>query len=142
MVSKVKRSESAVIRDPLTVCRDQTIGEVKRVMSAEGFSGFPVVDSEGVLLGMITGRDVRHYCEDDFLVGDVMTPREKLVTGPPDTTLEDARRFLYENRIEKLPLVDDNGKLAGLITGADIEKHITFTNAAAICRMSSSVKVG
>ncbi len=130
MVARVKRSESAVIHDPLTVRKEQTVAEVRAIMLEQGFSGFPVIDEEGVLLGMVTGRDVRHYCEDDALVADVMTPRERLVTGPPDTTLEDARRFLYENRIEKLPLVDGSGRLAGLITGADIEKRITYTQAA------------
>lgn len=130
MVSLVKRSESSVIQKPLTVTREHTIGSLRAIMHEQGFSGFPVVDSEGLLLGMVTGRDIRHFAADEATVGEVMTQREKLVTGNPDTTPEDARRILYEHRIEKLPLVDASGKLVGLITGGDIEKQITFVDAA------------
>ncbi|NIP91988.1 MAG: IMP dehydrogenase, partial [Akkermansiaceae bacterium] len=105
MVARVKRSESAVIHQPLTVTREHTIGDLKAIMAEQGFSGFPVVDEAGLLLGMVTGRDIRHFCEDNAKVGEVMTRGDKLVTAPPDTTLEAARRILYENRIEKLPLV-------------------------------------
>jgi IMP dehydrogenase len=130
MVSRVKRSESAVIQEPMTVRSDTTIANLKSIMGEQGFSGFPVVDEEGVLVGMVTGRDIRHFADDAAKVGDVMTCGDKLVTGPPDTTPEAARRILYEHRIEKLPLVDAEGRLAGLITGGDIEKQITFVDAA------------
>lgn len=130
MVSKVKRSENAVIHNPLTVRKEQTVAEVRAIMVKQGFSGFPVIDANGLLQGMVTGRDVRHDCPDDVKVADVMTPRERLVTAPPDISWEDARQMLYKHRIEKLPLMNADGKLAGLITGADIEKRITFTNAA------------
>ena len=130
MVSKVKRSENAVILKPLTVRKEQTIDEVRAIMAEYGFSGFPVVDGEGRLEGMVTGRDVRYLDNCDARVADVMTPRERLITAPKSTGLEEARRILYQNRIEKLPLIDADGRLAGLITGADIEKRITFTNAA------------
>ena len=130
MVSRVKRSENAVILRPLTLRREQSVEEMRAIMLEHGFSGFPVVDAEGRLEGMVTGRDVRYLDRDDLRVGDVMTPRERLVTAPPTTELEEARRILYQNRIEKLPLVDAAGKLAGLITGADIEKRVTFTTAA------------
>ena len=130
MVSRVKRSENAVIQKPLTVRKEQTIDEIRAIMAEHGFSGFPVVDAEGCLEGMVTGRDVRYLDRPDALVEDVMTRRDRLVTAPANTELEEARRILYQNRIEKLPLVDANGKLAGLITGSDIEKRITFTNAA------------
>ncbi|MEI7928040.1 MAG: IMP dehydrogenase [Verrucomicrobiales bacterium] len=130
MVSRVKRSENAVILKPHTVRKEQTVDEVRAIMAANGFSGFPVVDGEGHLEGMVTGRDIRYLDRADARVADVMTPREKLVTAPPNTSLEEARRILYQNRIEKLPLVDTNGTLAGLITGSDIDKRITFTNAA------------
>lgn len=129
MVSRVKRSENAVILRPLTLRREQTVEEMKAIMVEHGFSGFPVVDAEGRLEGMATGRDVRYLDRQGALVGDVMTPSEKLVKAPPETSIEEARRILYQNRIEKLPLVDADGKLAGLITGADIEKRITFTDA-------------
>ncbi len=130
MVSRVKRSENAVIQKPLTVRKEQSIDEIRAIMAEHGFSGFPVVDAEGRLEGMVTGRDVRYLDRADAKVADVMTPREKLVTAPAHTELEEARRILYQNRIEKLPLVDGDGKLAGLITGSDIEKRITFTHAA------------
>lgn len=130
MVSRVKRSENAVIQKPLTVSKEQTIDEIRAIMAEHGFSGFPVVDADGRLEGMVTGRDVRYLDRLDARVVDVMTPREKLITAPANTELEEARRILYQNRIEKLPLVDVNGKLVGLITGSDIEKRITFTNAA------------
>ena len=130
MVSRVKRSESAVIRKPLTVRKEQTIKEVLAIMEEHGFSGFPVIDGEGRLEGMVTGRDVRYLDRADAKVEDVMTRRDKLVTAPAKTGIEEARRILYQNRIEKLPLIDGDGKLVGLITGSDIEKRITFTNAA------------
>ncbi len=130
MVSRVKRSENAVIQKPLTVRKEQTIDEIREIMAEHGFSGFPVVDAEGRLEGMVTGRDVRYLDRLDARVEDVMTKRDRLVTAPANTELEEARRILYQNRIEKLPLVDGEGKLAGLITGSDIEKRITFTNAA------------
>ena len=130
MVSRVKRSENAVIQKPLTVRKEQTIDEIRAIMAEHGFSGFPVVDADGRLEGMVTGRDVRYLDRLDAKVEDVMTKRDKLVTAPANTELEEARRILYQNRIEKLPLVDANGKLVGLITGSDIEKRITFTQAA------------
>jgi IMP dehydrogenase len=130
MVSRVKRSENAVILKPLTVRKEQTIDEIRGIMAEHGFSGFPVVDADGRLEGMVTGRDVRYLDRLDARVQDVMTPREKLITAPAHTELEEARRILYQNRIEKLPLVDSGFKLVGLITGSDIEKRITFTNAA------------
>lgn len=130
MVSRVKRSENAVIQKPLTVRKEQTIDEIRAIMAEHGFSGFPVIDADGRLEGMVTGRDVRYLDRTDAKVEDVMTRRDKLVTAPADTGLEEARRILYQNRIEKLPLVDADGKLVGLITGSDIEKRLTFTNSA------------
>jgi len=130
MVSKVKRSENAVIHDPMTVSINHTVGQVKEIMYQQGFSGFPVVDAHKTLLGMVTGRDVRYFKDNDALVSQVMTPYEKLVTAPADTKIEDARRILYESRIEKLPLINPDGSLAGLITGADIEKRMLYTDSS------------
>lgn len=130
MVKRVKRSESAVIDNPYTVSKEQTVGELRVIMDEQGFSGFPVVDADGKLEGMVTGRDVRHMADDAAKIAEVMTPLERLVTSHEGTPQREARVILYQNRIEKLPLIDSNGKLAGLITGADIEKRITFTNAA------------
>ena len=130
MVSRVKRSENAVILKPLTVEKHQKVHEVMDIMAEHGFSGFPVVDGNYILEGMITGRDIRYLDKEDATVEEVMTPLDRLVTAPPSTELEEARRILYQNRIEKLPLVDANGRLAGLITGADLEKRAAFTDAA------------
>jgi len=130
MVAKVKRSESAVILKPHTVRREDTVMRVREIMESNGFSGFPVVDDEGVLVGMVTGRDIRYLDRDDATVEEVMTPKDKLVTAPPNTSHAEARSILYQNRIEKLPLVHENGQLAGLITGSDILKRATFTHSA------------
>ncbi len=130
MVTKVKRSESAVIIKPLTVSKTDTVERVLSIMDENGFSGFPVVDGQGKLEGMVTGRDVRYLDRQGALVSEVMTPIEKVITAPANTGLEEARRILYKSRIEKLPLVDGQGHLVGLITGSDIEKRITFTNSA------------
>ncbi|MGE9270184.1 MAG: IMP dehydrogenase [Verrucomicrobiales bacterium] len=130
MVSRVKRSENAVILKPLTVRKVQTVRDVHDIMAEHGFSGFPVVDESGKLEGMITGRDIRYLDKTDSRVEEVMTPLDRLVTAPPSTELEEARRILYQNRIEKLPLVDAEGRLVGLITGADLEKRAAFTDAA------------
>ena len=130
MVAKVKRSENAVIQEPFTVNRKLTVSQVREIMAREGFSGFPVVDDAGRLEGMVTGRDLRHVPSGESLVEDVMTPIEDLHTAQADMGMKEAREILYKNRIEKLPLINADGTLAGLITGADIEKRITFTDAA------------
>ena len=132
MVAKVKRFENAVITKPITVTRDMTLLQVKRIMDEHGFSGFPVVDADNKLQGIITGRDMRLFEGQklgQMTVADVMTPRERLITGTPGTTQEEARKILYSNRIEKLPLVDENGCLAGLITETDIQKRDAFRNS-------------
>jgi IMP dehydrogenase len=130
MVSKVKRSENAVIYDPYTVTKNMNVAEIRQIMNDEGFAGFPVIGPDRKLEGMVTERDVRHSANETRKVSEVMTPMERLVTAPANTTIEEARRILYTNRIEKLPLINADGTLAGLITGADIEKRLLFTNAA------------
>ena len=129
-VARVKRSENAVIHDPLTVAPDLTIGELQEVMDRNDVSGFPVVDTNGTLQGMVTSRDMWNIVEGaEARVSDIMTPREKLVTGSNDTSLDEARQTLHRHRIEKLPLVNDDGTLAGLITRQDIRKREIYTNA-------------
>ncbi len=129
-VGRVKRSENTVIHRPLTVKPDTTLAELARLMREKGVSGFPVVDDSNRLLGMVTSRDM-WYLEDDTTPASVMmTSRDKLATGAPDTNWEEALKILYTHRIEKLPLVDAAGGLAGLITKQDIEKRRMFTNAA------------
>ena len=103
MVAKVKRSENMVITDPFTVTAGTTLFDLQRIMNKRGVNGFPVVDGEGRLVGMVTSRDIWIIQESAKTVGDVMTPREKLVSAPMDTNQKDAQRLLYEHRIEKLP---------------------------------------
>lgn len=129
-VARVKRSENTVIQHPVTVSPDTRLSEVTRLMQEKGVSGFPVVDPHGVLLGMVTSRDMWYIEDDSTPVKEVMTPREKLVTGTPGDSFDEALKVLYTNRIEKLPLVDGAGKLAGLITKQDIVKRQMFTSAA------------
>ena len=131
MVSRVKRFENAVIPNPVTVNKDMTLEEVHQIMMDQGYSGFPVVDASRRLEGIVTGRDMRGV--DDYQnirVKDVMTPLSRLITAAPTTTIEEARHILYTHRIEKLPLVDENGVLAGLITETDIQKRAMFADAS------------
>lgn len=129
-VARVKRSENTVIHNPLRVKPETTLGEVSRLMREKGVSGFPVVDDKGSLVGMVTSRDMWYLEDENTPVREIMTPREKLATGKPDTTWEEALKILWIHRIEKLPLVDGAGHLAGLITKQDIEKRQMYTNAA------------
>ncbi len=129
MVARVKRFENAVITKPITVSKEMKLSQVKSIMLEHGFSGFPVVDEDNMLEGIITGRDMRVFDGQDLdtmSVADVMTPLARLITGAPSTTPEEARKILYRNRIEKLPLVDEKGRLVGLITDTDIRKREAF----------------
>ncbi|MDF1739303.1 MAG: IMP dehydrogenase [Verrucomicrobiales bacterium] len=130
MVAKVKRSENTVISDPFTTSADISIATLQTVMKEKGVNGFPVVDGNGILIGMVTSRDIWYIEDESAPVSSVMTPRERLVTAKISTDLNEARRILHHNRIEKLPLVDDEGKLSGLITAQDIEKKDMFLNSA------------
>ena len=129
-VARVKRSENTIIDQPFTVTPDITLEELLRIMHERGVAGFPVVDAEGNLAGMVTSRDVWFVENASAKVSTVMTPRERLITAPNTTTLEEARAVLYRHRIEKLPLVNAAGKLTGMITTQDIKKREQFTNAA------------
>ena len=129
MIRRVKRSENIVVNNPVTISADVTLGELMELMAQKGVSGFPVVDADGVLEGMVTRRDIWVIENPEAPVRDVMTPRDRLITGEPGYGLADARSILYEHRIEKLPLIDGQGKLVGLMTGADIEKSTQFKNA-------------
>jgi IMP dehydrogenase len=129
-VRRVKRSENTVIDQPFTVSPDFTLAELTLIMDQRGVAGFPVVDDDGNLVGMVTSRDVWYIQDTKATVRDVMTPRDRLVTAPASTTSEEARAILFDKRIEKLPLVDASGKLAGMITTQDIKKREMFTHAA------------
>ncbi len=133
LVARVKRFENAVITKPITVTKNMRLSGVKRIMDDCGFSGFPVVDENGKLEGIITGRDMRVFEGSELeamLVSDTMTPLERLITGAPSTTPEEARKIIYANRIEKLPLIDAEGHLAGLITETDIRKREFFQGSS------------
>lgn len=130
MVERVKRSENMIIADPFTVTPETSVEALQLVMAEKGVNGFPVITAEGVLVGMVTTRDIWLIENRTATVANVMTPRENVITAPVETTLMDARRMLYRHRIEKLPLVDSHGKLAGLITSQDIEKRAHYTNAS------------
>jgi len=128
-IARVKRSENMVISDPFTVPRTMTLAEMQRFMADKGVAGFPVVDGDGRLEGMVTNRDIWFVENPHQRVEEVMTPLARLVTAPEGTGLDEARRILYQHRIEKLPLVDAQGFLAGLITSQDIEKRQRYTSA-------------
>ncbi len=124
-VHKVKRSESGVILDPVTLGPDAPVARAKEVMSLQNISGVPIVGDNGRLVGIITSRDMKFLERDDLKIREVMTAHD-LVTGPPDTTLEDAAKILNRAKVEKLLLIDKNNKLAGLITMRDIERSRRF----------------
>lgn len=130
-VDIVKRSESGMITDPLTVHPDATLADLDKLCGRFHISGLPVVDSENRLVGIITNRDMRFIASEDYdrlKVKDVMT-RENLVTGPSDISKDDAHRLLADNKVEKLPLVDVEGKLTGLITVKDFVKTEQYPDA-------------
>lgn len=126
-VDRVKRSESGMIQNPITLSPHQTVGEALEVMRKYSISGIPIVEQEN-LVGILTNRDLRFQPNLDLLISKVMTTGS-LITAPAGTTLEDAEVILQKHRIEKLPVVDKNGKLRGLITFKDIQKKKRYPNA-------------
>jgi len=127
-VDRVKRSESGMIMNPITLTADRSIRDALRLMEQFSISGVPIVDQKGALVGILTNRDLQFETEPDRTIRDVMT-RENLVTAPVGTSLEEAERILHRKRIEKLPVVDAEGHLKGLITVKDIFKRRQFPNA-------------
>jgi IMP dehydrogenase len=130
MVRRVKRAENIVITHPETVTADTTLGQLRRRMRETGIEGFPVVDERNVVLGMVTRRDIWVEENDGILVKNVMTPRERLVTAPPGCSQAEAKAILHKHRIEKLPLVDGEGRLVGLMTASDIVKTMQHSQAS------------
>jgi len=126
-VDRVKKSESGMILDPVTIAPDQTIRDAHELMAKYRISGIPVTKNKK-LVGILTNRDLRFETRLDLKVSQVMK-RDKLVTAPEGTSLEKAREILHEHRIEKLPVVNKQGDLKGLITIKDIEKRIKYPNA-------------
>ena len=128
-IRKVKRSESGMIQDPVTLYKSATIGDALKIMAEHKIGGIPVIDKDYKLLGIVTNRDLRF--EKDFKkpVLNVMTPFSKVVTAPKGITLKQAEEILQEHKIEKLPIVDKTNKLVGLITYKDIIKIKVRPNA-------------
>jgi IMP dehydrogenase len=126
MARSVKRAEALIIRDVITVNPDNTVDELLRLMEEHNIKGFPVVENGDRLVGIVTWRDVR-LAESSLRVKDVMT--ESVVTGTEDTSLEEAMKLLHEHRIEKLPIIDEDRRVKGLITMKDITLKGTYQDA-------------
>src|SRR6185295_2771202 len=128
-VDKVKRSESGMIVDPVTMTPDRRIHEAMEVMDRYRISGVPIVEANGHLVGILTNRDLRFETRLDLPISEVMT-KDNLITVPVGTTLHEAKAILQKHRVEKLLVVDDNFRLKGLITVKDIQKAIKYPLAA------------
>ncbi|HWV23074.1 MAG TPA: IMP dehydrogenase, partial [Thermomicrobiales bacterium] len=127
-VDKVKRSESGMIVEPVTLGPDEPVAAALAVMERYHISGVPITQEDGKLVGILTNRDLRFIQDESEKIADIMTS-ENLVTAPVGTTLEQAEDILHQHRVEKLPVVDDQGFLKGLITVKDIQKKIQYPNA-------------
>ncbi|MGB5038069.1 MAG: IMP dehydrogenase, partial [Blastocatellia bacterium] len=128
-VDKVKRSESGMIVDPVTITPDRPVSAALELMQHYRISGVPVVEPGGRLVGILTNRDLRFEHRTSLPVSEIMT-RENLITVPVGTTLQEARGILQQHRVEKLLVVDDDFRLKGLITVKDIQKAIRYPSAA------------
>jgi IMP dehydrogenase len=128
-VRRVKRAESVVIETPYTVGPDATVGQAAAFMEEHGSAGILVIDRDRRLLGIVTARDVLFEDQPDRPITTVMTPRDRLITAPFGTPVEEAKRILHRHRIEKLPLVDGEGRLRGLVTSRDIRSRLRYPQA-------------
>ncbi|MBQ1236508.1 MAG: IMP dehydrogenase, partial [Oscillospiraceae bacterium] len=128
-VDLVKRSENGVISNPFSLKSGNTLGDADALMAKFRISGVPIVDDDNKLIGIITNRDMKFEEDMSRRIDEVMT-KDGLITGLVGTTLDEAKTILQRNRIEKLPIVDDNYKLKGLITIKDIEKVMKYPNSA------------
>lgn len=144
-VRQVKRFESGMVVNPVTMTPEQTLGDARALMARHRISGFPVVDKAGRLVGIMTNRDMRFAEDAGQPIAELMT-RERLVTVKPGTSESEARRLLHSNRIEKLLVVDDEGRCIGLITVKDIERAVTYPDAtkdaAGRLRVAAATTVG
>ena len=129
-VDKVKRSENGVITNPFFLSPQHTAMDAEGLMRKYKISGVPICEADGTLVGILTNRDMRFMTDYSVKIADVMTPKDKLVTAMAGTTLEEAKKILMASKVEKLPLVDKNGKLTGLVTIKDIEKSVKYPNTA------------
>ncbi|TAE50087.1 MAG: IMP dehydrogenase [Bacteroidetes bacterium] len=127
-VRRVKRSESGMIVDPITLTAENTLIEAAHIMREHGIGGIPIVDGQGRLAGILTNRDLRFEVVDGRKVSELMT-KENLIIAPQGTTLEEAEEIIRKNKVEKLPVIDQDGRLVGLITYRDIIKKQNYPNA-------------
>lgn len=127
-VRLVKRSESGMIVDPVTLDENSTVKDARSLMRMHKIGGIPIVDDAGILIGIVTNRDLRFESDMTKKLGEIMT-KEDLYTAKEGTTLKQAEKILQHFKVEKLPIVDSNNKLVGLITFKDIEKKMNFPNA-------------
>ena len=140
-VRRVKRAENGMIYDPVTIHADATVGQVLGMMAQHHIGGIPVVDDNGYLVGIVTNRDLRFQRDPKMPVSEIMT-KENLVTAPQGISLTDATDILRQYKIEKLPVVDGDGKLVGLITYKDLMKikdnPIASKDSKCLCTLSCS----
>ncbi len=127
-VDLVKRSEAGMITNPIVVKAHSTLKDVERILSQYKISGLPVVDDENKLVGIITNRDLKYIDKDDRMIDSFMTTKN-LITAKRGVTLEEAKKILWTNRVEKLPILDETGHVVGLITSKDIDKVSDYPNA-------------
>ncbi|MFH1946573.1 MAG: IMP dehydrogenase [Candidatus Magasanikbacteria bacterium] len=125
-VRKVKRAQSMIVQDPYKIAPDKTVDEATDYIAEIGVTGLLVANGDNRLLGILSRRDFLFANGDDKVVRDIMTPREKLITGNAYTTFDEAKKIFSEHKIEKLPLVDDDNHIIGLITSDDIKKVIEY----------------
>lgn len=128
-VVKVKRSEGVLIEDPITLGPGRTVREALDVITKNSIGGIVIVDSGRKVLGLVTTRDISLEDDLDLRLSEVMTKRKDLVTAPKGVTLERAKEILHQHKVEKLPILDKNGRLAGLITAKDIKKRRMYPSA-------------
>jgi IMP dehydrogenase len=129
-VRQVKRSESFVIENPYTIGPSSTVGQAREMLEDRNITGLPVVDGDGELVGLLSSRDILFVHDDTRLVSDVMTARARLITAPIGTTVREAEDILQTHKVEKLPLVDDENRLKGLITLRDILKRTLYPESS------------
>lgn len=128
-VARVKRAEAFMVEHPYAIRQDATIAEARRLMQVHEVGGLVVTNGGEELIGLVTQRDVLLAPDETAPVGSVMTPPDQIVSVPPDTPPEEARALLHQHRLEKLPVIDRQGRLVGLITAQDLVKHQRYPNA-------------
>jgi IMP dehydrogenase len=142
-VSRVKRFEAGVLRNPLTVTPNMTVADLKALTEEHGFSGFPVLDGNA-LVGLVTSRDLRFETRMDAKVADVMTPRAKLITLPDGAALSDAQALMHTHKLERIVLLDAAGSLAGIVTVKDLQsvQHFPLATRDTHGRLQVAAAVG